>query len=138
MHYLAVNKLWPLLRGITSKYNGDFYCLNCLHSFRTEKKFKLHEKVYKNKNFCGITLPTQKHNVLKFNQYMKSDKTPCTIYAILRPWLKKRDNCKKNPEKSSATKIGEHLIWWAFDNVENELSLYRGEDCIVLYCIEFL
>ena len=45
-HYLEVKKLSALLRGITSKYHGDFYCLNCLHSFATEKKLKLHEKVY--------------------------------------------------------------------------------------------
>ena len=42
-NYLAVKKLCTLLHGITSK--GDFYCLNCLHSFRKEKKFKSHEKV---------------------------------------------------------------------------------------------
>ena len=36
-HYLGVKKLSALLRGITSKNDGDFYCLNCLHSFRTKK-----------------------------------------------------------------------------------------------------
>ena len=36
-HYLDVKKLSALLRGITSKTNGDFYCLNCLHSFRTKR-----------------------------------------------------------------------------------------------------
>ena len=55
-HYLAVKKLSELLHGITSKHKGDFYCLNCLHSFRTENKHKSHEKVYKNKEFCGIVL----------------------------------------------------------------------------------
>ena len=43
-HYLAVKKLSTLLRGITSKHHGDFYCLNCPHSFRTENKLKSHEK----------------------------------------------------------------------------------------------
>ena len=37
-HYLAVKKLSALLHRITSKNMGDFYCLNCLHSFRTENK----------------------------------------------------------------------------------------------------
>ena len=37
---------------ITSKYKGHFYCLNYLHSFRTENKLKFHEKVCKNKDFC--------------------------------------------------------------------------------------
>ena len=34
-HYLAVKKLSALLRGVTSKYYGD-YCMNCLHSFETK------------------------------------------------------------------------------------------------------
>ena len=33
-HYLAVKTLFALLHGI--KYKGDFYSLNCLHSFRIE------------------------------------------------------------------------------------------------------
>ena len=28
-------KLSPFLKGITSKHDSDFNCLNCLHSFRT-------------------------------------------------------------------------------------------------------
>ena len=28
-------KLPPFLKGITSKHDSDFNCLNCLHSFRT-------------------------------------------------------------------------------------------------------
>ena len=44
-HYLAVKKLFALLTGITSKLNGDFYCLNYLHSFRRENELKCHEKV---------------------------------------------------------------------------------------------
>ena len=29
-HYFAVKKQSTLLRGVTSKRNGDYYCLNCL------------------------------------------------------------------------------------------------------------
>ena len=29
-----------LFRGITSNHDGDFYCLNCLHSFRTDNALK--------------------------------------------------------------------------------------------------
>ena len=35
-YYLAVDKLSTLLRQVASKHHGDFYCLNCLYSFRTE------------------------------------------------------------------------------------------------------
>ena len=37
-HYLAVKKLPAPLLGITSKDDGEFYCLNLLYSFATEKK----------------------------------------------------------------------------------------------------
>ena len=30
-HYLAVKSLSALLTGITSRHDGDFYCLNCFH-----------------------------------------------------------------------------------------------------------
>ena len=36
--YLAVRKMSTLFRGIISKHHGDFYCLNCLHSFRKENQ----------------------------------------------------------------------------------------------------
>ena len=39
-HYLAVKKLSALLRGITSSHNGNFYCLNCLYSYRTKETLK--------------------------------------------------------------------------------------------------
>ena len=37
-HYLAVRSLPALLRGISSSDNGNFYCLNCFHSYRTHNK----------------------------------------------------------------------------------------------------
>ena len=39
-HYLIVKCLSALFGGKNSKNNGDFYCKNCLHSYRTENKLK--------------------------------------------------------------------------------------------------
>ena len=36
--YLAVKKTVCITKKNNLKNNGDFYCLNCLHSFRTENK----------------------------------------------------------------------------------------------------
>ena len=41
-HYIPAKSLSVLLRGITSNLKGHFYCLNCIHSYRTEKKLKKH------------------------------------------------------------------------------------------------
>ena len=43
--YLAVKKESVLLRGIISKHHGDFYCLNCRHSFATATKLESRTKV---------------------------------------------------------------------------------------------
>ena len=39
-HYLALKSLSALLTGVTLHHNGDFYCLNCFHSYSTEKNMK--------------------------------------------------------------------------------------------------
>ena len=100
-HYLAVKKLSALLRGITSKNNGDFYCVNCLHSFRTKNNLKSHKKACENKDFCSIIMPSQDTKILEFGQYQKSDKAPFIIYADLERMIDKLDGCKNNPENSS-------------------------------------
>ena len=99
-HNLAVKKLSTLLREMTSKHHGELYCLNCLDSFRTENKLKSHEKICKNKDFCGIAMLSEKDNILEFNQYMKLDKIPYIIYADMESLIEKVDGCASNPENN--------------------------------------
>ena len=120
---------------------GTFYCLNCLHFFRTENKLKSNEKICKNKGFCGIVMPSEKNNILEYNQYMKSDETSYIIYADIESLIRKIDGCANNPAKSSTTKIGEHIpcgysmsTIWGFDHIEDKHTLHRGKDYMkVLY-----
>ena len=139
-HYLAVKKLFALHRGMTSKHDGDFYCLNYLHSFRTEIKLKFHEKVCKNKDFFGTVMSSENDNILEFNQYMKPGKMPNIIHADLDSLIKNIDGCANNPEKSS-TKIGKHITCghsmsaiWTFNYIENKHTLYCREDCMKKFC----
>ena len=39
-HYIAVTRLPGLLRGLAGNNNGDFYCLNCFHAYRTKNKLE--------------------------------------------------------------------------------------------------
>ena len=59
MTFPGGKKLLALLRGITSKHDGEFYCLNCLHWLRTKNKIELHKKLCKINIFCGIGMPSQ-------------------------------------------------------------------------------
>ena len=71
-------------------------------------------------------MPSEKDNILEFNQHMKSNKMPYIIYADIKSLIKKIDGCAKNPENSSTIEIGEHIpcgysisTIWTFDHIEN-------------------
>ena len=65
--YLAVKSLSPLFRGITSKQDGDIYCLNCFQLYTTENKLKKHKKVCENHDYCYIEMPEKDNKILKYN-----------------------------------------------------------------------
>ena len=92
-----------------NKRYGDFYCLNCLSTFRTKNKLESHKKACENKDFCNVIMPSEDTKILEFNQYQKSDKAPFIIYADLECLIEKTDGCKSNPENSSTTKVSEHI-----------------------------
>ena len=88
-HYLAVKRISGLLRGITSNHNGDFYCLNCLHSYTTEKKLRKHERICNDHDFCYLKVPDEDNKILEYIPGEKSLKVPFIIYADLECLLKK-------------------------------------------------
>ena len=54
-HGIISKKLSALLRGTTSKHQGDFCCLTYLHSFATEKKDAILIKNFV-KIFCNVVM----------------------------------------------------------------------------------
>ena len=133
-------KLSALLRGITSTHD-DFYCLNCLHSFATEKKLESHKKLCENKGFCKVTMPSEDTKILEFNQYQKSDKAPFIIYADLECIIEKIDGCKNEPENPSTTKVCKHILSAfsmstisSFRSIENKHDVCRGKYCMERFC----
>ena len=63
--------LSKLFRGITSNNNGDFYCLGCLHSFRTDNLLKKQERLRNNHDYCHVEMPNNDNNTLKYNHREK-------------------------------------------------------------------
>ena len=106
-------KCFPaLLRGITSNHNGDFYCLNCFHSYRTKNKLKRHEKVCNDHDYCYVKVPNEYKKILKCKHGEKSIKTPDIIYANLEGLLEKMHSCQNNPEISHTEKKSGAYIFW--------------------------
>ena len=134
-HYLAVKSLSALLRGITSNHDGDFYCLNCFHSYSTKEKLKIHEKLCNEHDYCYVEMPDEDNKILKYNHGKKSLNTPFMIYTDLQCSLEKMHSCQNNLEKSYAEKKIKHMpsgyslfTTCPFDEPKNKLDCYRGKD----------
>ena len=68
-------------------------------------------------------------------------RAPFVFYADLECLLEKMSTCHNDPEKSSTTKINKHIssgyslfTYSSFDEKENKLDYYRGEDCMKKFC----
>ena len=140
-HYLVVKNLSGLFKGITSNHYGDFYCLNCFHSYRTKNKLEAHKKICENHDYCHVEMPIKGNNTIKYSHGEKSMKLPFAIYADLECLLEKMSNCQNSPNKSSTTKINKHtpsgysiFTSCSFDESKNKLDYYRRDDCMKKFC----
>ena len=109
-HYLALKSLSALLRGITSNHNGDFYCLNCFHSYSTKNKLKKHERVCNDHDYCHVEMSNEDNKILKNNHGGKSLKVLFMIYADFECLLEKMHSCQNNLGKSYTGKIAKHTL----------------------------
>ena len=132
-HYLAARGLSALLRGISSSNNGDFYCLNCFHSYRTLNKLKKHERVCNNHDYCRIDMPKENEKI-KYLPGEKSLKAPFIVYADLECLLEKVQSCQNDLENSYTEKRAKHkpsgYAWCSicsFDDTKNRCYFYRGK-----------
>ena len=137
-HYTAVS---GLLRRATSTNNGDFYCLNCFHAFRTKNKLEEHKNICENHDYCHVEMPTKDNNIIIYNQGEKSIKLRFIIYADLECLLEKMSICQNNLNESSTTEINKHtpsgyslFTHCSFDKTKNKLDYYRGKDCMKKFC----
>ena len=132
-----IRSLSRLFRGITSNHDGDFYCLNCLHSFRTDNALKRHERLCDNNDYCHVEMPTKNNKTLKYNHREKSLKVPFTIYADLECLLIKQQSCQNNPNESYTERKAMHepcgyalSFVCSFDSKENN-KIFTEEEIVL-------
>ena len=71
-HYPSVKKTIRITLKImvtNIKNNGNFYCLNYLHSFKLKNKPESHKKVCENKDSCYVAMLSEYTKTLQFEQY---------------------------------------------------------------------
>ena len=134
-------KMSALLRGVTLKHDGDFYCLNCFYSYSTEKKLQKHYSASKNHDHCYVEMPKEDSKISKCNHGKKSVKDPFNIYPDVESLLEKMSTCRNNPEKSSTTEIKKYIpsgysffTHCSFHSTKNKLDCYRRKECMERFC----
>ena len=105
--------------------DGDSYCLNCFHLYRTKEALEKHMKLCEDKDYCSTEMP-KKGESLKYHPGVKSMKAPYIIVADTESLLRKMDICASDPSKSSAER-----------KKNNKLDYYRGKDCLNIFCQDF-
>ena len=136
-HYLAIKSLPGLLRDITSTNHGDFYCLNCFHSYRTLNALKNHEKLCENHDYCNVKMPNDDNKYISSTSGKNSLRMPIVVYADFECLLVKIDSCDKNPNMSYTEKKDMHIpcgysitTCYSYDKSLNKTKYYRGLNCV--------
>ena len=62
-HYLVVKSLPALLKGITSKHVGDFYCLNCFRAYATKNRLEKYKKVCEDHELLSRNAERRQQNI---------------------------------------------------------------------------
>ena len=140
-HYIAVKSISGLFRGITWNNNGDFYCLSCLHSFRTDNALKKHERLCNNHDYFKIDMPKEDKNILRYNHGEKSLKVAHAFYLDTESLLVKQQPSQNNPEESYGERKAIHEacgyslnLVTSCDSNKSTHSFYRGTDWIKKLC----
>ena len=138
-HYLTIKSISRLFRGVTSSNNGDFYCLNCLHSNRTENALKNNERLCNNYDYCKTLMPTKSKNIVKRNSGEKTLKGANAIYFDLETLQIKQQSAQNNPIQSYTEIKTIHEVCGyslALERTYDKSThkYYRGKDCLEQFC----
>ena len=78
---------------------------------------------------------------VEFHDGQNQFKLPFTMYADFKANLKPIEGLSPNPKESYTKEINQHIpsgfcvcSKFAYGEVENQLKLYRGEDCAEVFC----
>ena len=141
-HNTAIKSLSRLLESSNSKHKRkQNFCLNWLQGFHSEERRDNHFEYCKDNETVRIEMPKE-GSFVEFNDGQNQFKVPFIMYADLEASLKPtEENVKYNPEKSYTKEINQYIrsgfdVYrkFAYAEVENLLKLYRGEDCVEVFC----
>ena len=107
-HYCLVKNISALLSSQINNHKGSRnFCLNCFNNFDTPESLTKHKEYCYNNECVKILMPPS-GSILKFKNFVHSEKAPFTIYADFESLIKPLDVCDPDPNKSYTKKYQKH------------------------------
>ena len=107
-HYCLVKNMSALLASQINNHKGTRHiCLNCFNGFNTPDALNKH-KEYCYNNECVKILMPEPGSILKFKNFLYSERAPFAIYADFESLIKNMDSCNPDPNKSYTKKYQKH------------------------------
>ena len=140
-HYAAVKSLTWLLAGSNSKHKRkQHFCLNCLQGFSLEESRDKNYEYCKDNEAVRIEM-SKEGSFVVFHNGQNQFKVPFIMYADFEAILKPKEESNFNPDAAYTKEINQHIpsgfcvnSKFAYGEVENPWKLYRGEDCVEVFC----
>ena len=116
------------------------FCMNCFQGFFTEISRDKHFEYCMDNETVRICMPKQ-GSLEKFHNGQYQFKVPFIMYADFEAILEPIEGSTPNPEMPYTEEINKHVpsgfcmnSKFAYGKVQNPLKVYRGEDCIEVFC----
>ena len=140
-HYVAIKSLGRLLSKMNSKHNpSQHFCTNCLQGFSDPGSRDEHYAYCRSNQAVRIEMPT-KRPIVEYSNGQHQFKVPFVMYADFDSILEPINGPSNNPNYSSTREVNVHTPsgWcvhskFAYGNIDNPLTQYRGSDCIERFC----
>ena len=116
------------------------FCLNCLKGFRLEESRDKRYEYCKDNEAVRIEMPKE-GSFVEFHDGQNQFKVPFVMYADVEAILKPMKESNFNSEASYTKEVNKHIpsafcvySKFAYGDVKDPLKLYRGKDCVEVFC----
>ena len=140
-HYTVIKSLSRLLRSRNSKHTHKQYsCLNCLQGFHSEESRDKHYNYCQDNEAVKIEMP-KPGSFVEFHDGQNQFKVPFTMYASFEAILRPVHGASPSLNKPYRKEVNRHIpsgfcvySKFTYGEVSTPLKLYRGKDCIQVFC----
>ena len=141
-HYTAIKSLSRLLASKNSKHaHKQYFCTNCLQGFTLELSRDQHYFYCINNEMVRVEMP-RKGSRVEFYDGQNQFKVPFMMYADSEVLLEPiQERVPGGPNQPYTSEVSRHIPsgWcvyskFAYGDVKDPLTVYRGEDCVEKFC----